>query len=92
MGDLHKAALHFHDARADWDRAGSDSQPARKFLAHTYRLLARDHTEGNPSLKEHFEDQAFQASMDLEPALPEARVVQRRGKPGNLSWLPRLWR
>ena len=92
MGELHKATLHFRDARTDWDRAGSDSQPARKFLAHTYRLLARDHTEGNPSLKEHFEDQAFQALLDLEPPLPRAQVVRRTRNAAHIGWISRLWR
>ncbi|HSA59326.1 MAG TPA: hypothetical protein VLJ37_06535 [bacterium] len=92
MGELQKAALHFHDAGACWDRAGSPSQPARKLLAQTYRRLAQQHTEGNPALRIHFEKQAFQALMDPEPLLPEARVVRRPRRSGYFSWLPRSWR
>jgi hypothetical protein len=92
MDTLQRAALHFHDARRDWDQAGGDAQPARKFLVITYDRLARDHTQNNPLLKEHFENLAFQFSMDLEPDLPEARVVQRPRRTGYFSWLPRLWR
>jgi hypothetical protein len=92
MGALQRAALHFHDARRDWGHVGGDAQPARKFLVYTYDRLAREHTDGNALQRKHFENLAFQFSMDPEPTLPEARVVRRREKSTGLSWLPRLWR
>lgn len=92
MGELQKAALHFHDSRSSWDRAGRPSQAARELQAQTYRRLARDHTEGNPALRAHFEKQASRVSMDPEPFLPEARVVRRPRRSGYFSWLPRFWR
>lgn len=90
MAELQKATLHFRDALFAWERAGSLPEPARERLAETYRRLARDHTEGFPALREHYENQAFQALTGLEPQLPRAQVVKRKG--AGSRWLPRFWK
>jgi hypothetical protein len=91
MKNLQDACLHFRDARTSFERAGQGAEWLRHLLARTYERLARDHTEGNPLLRTHYEDQAFQARMSLEPPLPMARVIVRPEK-GNRGWWSRLWR
>jgi len=91
MNELHRATAHFRDARNALEAEGQTTHWIRQLLATTYERLARHHTEGNPILRGHFEDQAFQALMNLDPVLPQARVITWADK-NRRGWWSRLWR